>query len=118
VKEKDAKELVEKRTVMNLLAAFPLAAKHFLRDEYAHDYPEVQAYLTAFPENFTKPTSEEIKKLMGSPKERAKVNVPDFTAPSNTPSEITYYLGAYLDTILERRTVSSDVMYQMQVGKF
>ena len=114
VKEDEAKDVVEKKTVMNLLAAFALSTKHYLRDEYSHDYDEVMHYLSAFPENITKPPRPPIKLLNGTAKEKATVEVPSFTAPSNTPGEIMYYLGAYLDSIAERELVNVHVMRILQ----
>ena len=46
IKAGHVKDVVEKKTIMNLLAAFPLATKHYLRDEYAHEYTEVKEYLS------------------------------------------------------------------------
>jgi len=122
VKVADVKDIIEKKTIMNLLSAFPLATKHYLRDEYAHEYEEVNEYLSVFPEILTKPATPDPKRKVFNrqkdlPNGKVKPDeerMPNFVAPSNASGEILYYIGAYFDQISERNMVDRSVQRLLQ----
>ncbi|RKP06960.1 Bestrophin/UPF0187, partial [Thamnocephalis sphaerospora] len=76
VLEKTPRDAIEKRSAINLLVAFAVATKHYLRAEYGADYPDLRDYLTHIP----------------------KYSYADGTAtrPSNLPLEISIYLTSYI----------------------
>jgi len=108
-KARDTKDVVEKKTILNLLSAFPLATKHYLRDEYAQEFEEVREYLSVFPEVlYRRPTTGEAATapaMRGLANGKGKVAqeeaIPSFVAPSNVPSIIVYYLVKLYKSVLK-----------------
>jgi hypothetical protein len=42
VKEENSRDIVEKKSAINLLVAFAIATKHYLREEYSYDYDDLR----------------------------------------------------------------------------
>jgi hypothetical protein len=49
VKGKEAKDLMEKKSAINLAVAFVLATKHYLRDEYSYDSEDIRTLINHLP---------------------------------------------------------------------
>ncbi|KAF9206606.1 hypothetical protein BGZ49_002171 [Haplosporangium sp. Z 27] len=58
VKETETRDLLEKKSAINLLVAFAFATKHYLREEYRYDYEDMADLLTHIPK-YSIPTSTE-----------------------------------------------------------
>ncbi|KAG0005826.1 hypothetical protein BGZ80_009411 [Entomortierella chlamydospora] len=58
VPESETRDLLEKKSAINLLVAFSFATKHYLRGEYAYDYDDMVGLLTHIPK-YALPTSTE-----------------------------------------------------------
>ncbi|KAI9597203.1 Bestrophin/UPF0187, partial [Syncephalis fuscata] len=81
VREDTVRDTIEKRSAINLLIAYAVSTKHYLRAEYGSDYPDLRSYLNHIPK-YNTPTSVEPN--------GTKVR------PSNLPLEITIYLTSYI----------------------
>ncbi|KAJ2955546.1 hypothetical protein NQZ79_g8473 [Umbelopsis isabellina] len=57
-KEPAVADVLAKKTAINLLAAFGVATKHYLRQEYSHEYEDLK-YLIAHIPKYTMPSSNE-----------------------------------------------------------
>lgn len=116
IKATDVQDVVEKKTIMNLLSAFPLATKHYLRDEYAHQYTEFKEYISVFPELLIKPATldSNAKKNQANHVNGNEQQSPNFVAPSTASREILYYIGTYLDHICERDMIDRGAMRILQ----
>ena len=93
VKEKEAKDVVEKVSALNLCIAFVVSLKHYVRDEYAYDYDDLVGLLGHLPKYNTPssnlPLSEQIHVF------RTSGQAYDKPTPTNIPIEVSYYLIAY-----------------------
>jgi putative membrane protein len=58
VTETETRDLLEKKSAINLLVAFAFATKHYLREEYGYDYDDMVDLLTHIPK-YSIPTSVE-----------------------------------------------------------
>ncbi|KAG0283425.1 hypothetical protein BGZ96_012211 [Linnemannia gamsii] len=58
VAETETRDLLEKKSAINLLVAFAFATKHYLREEYGYDYDDMIDLLTHIPK-YSIPTSVE-----------------------------------------------------------
>ncbi|KAG0377063.1 hypothetical protein BGX24_006784 [Mortierella sp. AD032] len=58
VAETETRDLLEKKSAINLLVAFAFATKHYLREEYGYDYEDMIDLLTHIPK-YSIPTSVE-----------------------------------------------------------
>ncbi|KAF9090996.1 hypothetical protein BGX29_011192 [Mortierella sp. GBA35] len=58
VAETETRDLLEKKSAINLLVAFAFATKHYLREEYGYDYEDMVDLLTHIPK-YSIPTSVE-----------------------------------------------------------
>ncbi|KAK3840673.1 MAG: Bestrophin, RFP-TM, chloride channel-domain-containing protein [Linnemannia elongata] len=58
VAETETRDLLEKKSAINLLVAFAFATKHYLREEYGYDYDDMKDLLTHIPK-YSIPTSVE-----------------------------------------------------------
>ncbi|KAF9920867.1 hypothetical protein FBU30_009189 [Linnemannia zychae] len=58
VAETETRDLLEKKSCINLLVAFAFATKHYLREEYGYDYDDMVDLLTHIPK-YSLPTSVE-----------------------------------------------------------
>ncbi|KAF9903964.1 hypothetical protein EC991_003182 [Linnemannia zychae] len=58
VAESETRDLLEKKSAINLLVAFAFATKHYLREEYGYDYDDMVDLLTHIPK-YSIPTSVE-----------------------------------------------------------
>ncbi|KAF9188956.1 hypothetical protein BGZ51_000204 [Haplosporangium sp. Z 767] len=56
VSEEEARDLLEKKSAINLLVAFAFATKHYLREEYGYDYDDMIDLLSHIPK-YSLPTS-------------------------------------------------------------
>ncbi|KAF9422032.1 hypothetical protein BGZ94_008691 [Podila epigama] len=58
VTETETRDLLEKKSAINLLVAFAFSTKHYLREEYGYDYDDMAELLTHIPK-YSIPTSTE-----------------------------------------------------------
>ncbi|KAG0314808.1 hypothetical protein BGZ99_007846 [Dissophora globulifera] len=56
VSETETRDLLEKRSAINLLVAFAFATKHYLREEYGYNYDDMADLLTHIPK-YSTPTA-------------------------------------------------------------
>jgi putative membrane protein len=94
VREDTPRDAIEKRSAVNLLIAFAVSTKHYLRAEYGSDYPDLRDYLNHIPK-YNTPTSVEpnntvTSSLLRQYKDGTKIR------PSNLPLEISIYLTSYI----------------------
>jgi putative membrane protein len=102
--EKTPTQLLEKQSAINLVIAFAIAVKHYLRAEYGSDYKDLHPYISHIPKYWT-PTSIEPFVEPGLDKRHrrrasieAKENSRQATAP-NLPLEISFYIASYIQML-------------------
>ncbi|KAL1920936.1 uncharacterized protein VTP21DRAFT_11571 [Calcarisporiella thermophila] len=118
IKEPTPEDVLLKKTVLNLLLAFAVATKHYLREEFGIDYDDLRHLIHHIP-NFDTPAAIKgqrplLKKRSGSSftilsswknfHEAKRMNKlitehlrhEGFSQASNLPYEITLYLSSYV----------------------
>ncbi|RUS14176.1 Bestrophin, RFP-TM, chloride channel-domain-containing protein [Endogone sp. FLAS-F59071] len=102
-KEPEAADLIEKRTVINLLAAYAVAVKYHLRCKYGSDHVDLKQLLGDFPV-YVGPLKE--IEVQSTHNKMFKKKVPrlatelaqnDQATPDNIPLRIASYLSAYIN---------------------
>ncbi|ORZ21732.1 Bestrophin, RFP-TM, chloride channel-domain-containing protein [Lobosporangium transversale] len=88
VQETETRDLLEKKSAINLLVAFAFATKHYLRDEYGYNYDDMIKLLSHIPK-YSIPTSTQ-------PMESKQALAFDLLTPTNIPVELSYYIGSYI----------------------
>jgi len=92
VKEVDAKDVVEKKSALNLCSAFICATKHYLREEYAYDYEDYEGLMEHLPKFFTPSSNLPLNQQL----KHVNFKAYDHSTPTNIPIEISYYLNSYV----------------------
>jgi len=144
VKEPSSKELVEKITGINLLVAFAIATKHYLREEYSYDMEDMQDLIGHIP-RFTTPSSnlslgnqepsvEDISievpknsqlrkpsttesRANGSGKAKVyNFKAHDYPTPTNISIEISYYIASFINSVRERDLCDASTTTAMNNG--
>ncbi|RKP06959.1 Bestrophin, RFP-TM, chloride channel-domain-containing protein [Thamnocephalis sphaerospora] len=119
VPEARPEDLLEKQSVINLLTAFSISTKHYLRAEYGAEYRDLHQYVAHIPKYCT-PTSIE---PMADPthdkrhRRRASLEAKHFpmnAASSNLPLEILVYINSYIRLLRKRNTIDPPVASTME----
>ncbi len=92
VPENSGQDIVEKKTATNFLIAYAIASKHYLREEYSYDHPDLKKLIQHFPQMFS-----EMKQSLPR-----RMSVLNYAPPSNIPLQILYYIGIYVQTMKVR----------------
>jgi len=92
VPEESGQDLVEKKSVTNILVAYAIASKHYLREEYSYDHKDLKDLIHHFPQMFSEPRMDVMKKL----------EILNYAPPSNIPLQILYYLAIFVQTMKKR----------------
>ena len=141
----NAKDLIEKLSIINLLVAFPFAVKNYLRGEYAYDDGQDLKELINHLPRFATPSStmsfHRQDHPSGSQRKSVDVNAPatvnvnnvtagnnkkgkekgallahDYPTPTNIPIEISYYFASYLSLHKTKETMGP-MMSSMSSGE-
>jgi putative membrane protein len=117
IKEESGKDLIEKKSALNLLVAFVIATKHYLREEYSYEYEDVQELISHLP-RFATPSSNRPLSAQSKAKKAVvtKFEAHDFIAPTNIPIEISYYISGYLRNVSARGLVDAPTLGSMQAA--
>ncbi|XP_021945205.1 UPF0187 protein alr2987 [Folsomia candida] len=114
-----AKSLIEKKSAVNLLIAFAVATKHYLREEYSYEFGDLKNLIShihvfntpssnvgmAYQEgqgyagvdfSFVKPKTRKISTVKDPLKAR------DVVTPTNIPLELSYYIASYINHCRKR----------------
>jgi len=87
VKEQDESDKLEKKKAVNLLIAFVIATKHYLREEYGTDYDDLYDLIDHLPRYRAESVSKSSKRHIDF----------NLAIQSNLPLEITIVLSAYIN---------------------
>ncbi|KAG0222032.1 Bestrophin, RFP-TM, chloride channel-domain-containing protein [Mortierella sp. GBAus27b] len=138
VAETETRDLLEKKSAINLLVAFAFATKHYLREEYGYNYDDMADLLTHIPK-FSIPTStqpmdwradlpthlSEIAAQQQDPevnrvKNRSRRHqikkqalAYDFLTPTNIPVELSFYIGSYIKSCNNKGRVDAATLTVM-----
>jgi len=97
--ERDARAVIEKKSALNLCLAFVVATKHYLREEYSYDYPDLKGLISHLP-RFNTPSSnlslDEQLETLEQRKKRPRLMAYDQSTPTNIPVELSYYIFSYI----------------------
>jgi len=122
VKESEAKDVVEKKSVINILVAFAVSTKHYLREEYSYDHEDLKDLIGHLP-SFSTPSSNRALDLQNGRKrayasfKSFKLTAHDYTTPTNIPIELSYYIATYLSSVNARGLIESPVLSTMHSGR-
>jgi len=115
VKEVDAKDIVEKKSALNLCAAFIVSTKHYLREEYAYDYEDYEGLLEHLPKFYMPSSNMPLEKQLKEGKgKRSEFSAYDQSTPTNIPIEMSYYLSSYIKHIDETQMADNWTVATMQ----
>lgn len=81
-----SKTLIERRSALNLSLAFVVSVKHYLRDEYRYDYPDLKDLISHLP-RFNSPSSNlplDVQLKMQKEYKKCKIAF-DCPTPTNIP---------------------------------
>jgi len=99
-----SKAIVERRSALNLSLAFVVAVKHYLRDEYSYDYPDLKDLIRHLP-RFNTPSSNiplDVQLKFHQRHKQTKMAF-DMAPPTNIPIEISYYFLSYINYLDENK---------------
>jgi len=116
VKEREGHHIIEKKSAINLLIAFVFATKHYLREEYAHDFEDLQPLINHL-RRFSTPTSNTSLKSQRKVKVHCKYMAHDYITPSNIPLELVYYISGYVNAVNEMSMAEPYIVSSMEIGK-
>jgi len=116
VKETEAKDVVEKKSVLNILVAFAVATKHYLREEYSYEYDDLKDLISHLPKYATPASTTPLSaQTLERKKDKAfRLNAHDLETPSNIPIELSYYIAAYLSCVNARGLIAAPLMTPLQ----
>jgi putative membrane protein len=109
VQDHESRDLIEKKSAINLLVGFVVATKHYLREEYDTQYADLVDYIIHVPQ-YAIPSAVEQKRYKSKPKPATKkesianlLGTPAFDGEyvnpegsKNIPLELSLYLSAYI----------------------
>jgi putative membrane protein len=117
VKEPTAKDVVEKKSILNILVAFAVATKHYLREEYSYDYDDLRSLISHLPKYET-PSSIQSLDAQEHKDKSFRLTAHDLETPSNIPIELSYYVAAYLSSVNSRGLIDVPLVTPMQNGNY
>jgi len=91
----------EKLAATDLLVAFAVSTKHYLREEYGTDYPDLLPYLDHIP-SYNVPSST-IPYAEAKLRSKSDPN----NVPTNLPLEVIVYLSAFIGHQFERKRIDA-----------
>jgi putative membrane protein len=100
VKEEDGNDMLEKKSAINLLLAYAVACKHYLREEYSYEYDDLRPLIGHLPKMFKEPHAKH--KTHNS----SAIN---YAPPTNIPLQISYYIGIYIDSVRKKEKWDTSV---------
>jgi len=99
VDEPIPKSIIEKKSALNLLLAFVVATKHYLREEYSDQYEDLRTLIDHLPRFITPPglnaMSEQQSRKSGAGRS-VQLMAYEVNTPTNIPIEISYYILSYI----------------------
>ncbi|CAG8767068.1 1939_t:CDS:2, partial [Ambispora leptoticha] len=132
VKEKDASDIVEKKTAINLLLGFAIGIKHYLREEEGSKQPDLQPLLVDIrsklpgyepledqdkAEEFRRASLESVNKInmLFKPRKKPHQREKGEYVPENhnIPFEISLYLSSYIQAQMENKTAEPPIITAM-----
>jgi putative membrane protein len=116
VTETEGKHVVEKKSAINLLVAFVFATKHYLREEYSHDFEDIKPLLNHL-RKFSTPSSNLSMKNQKKKKAECRYTAHDYVTPSNIPLELHYYISSYVNSVNSRSLAEPFLVSSMEIGK-
>lgn len=110
VRGKEPRDIIEKKSACNLLVAFSIACKHYLREEYGIGWTDLHDYLSHIPKYAIPSSIEPFEKLKSKLSSREGITK---ASTSNLPLETTIYLSAYLQYQLESKKIDPPLLNVM-----
>lgn len=115
VKENTSRDVIEKKSALNLLTAFVFATKHYLREEYSYEFDDMKDLIAHLPK-FETPSSN-VALDAQRPIVKNKFTAHDIATPSNIPIEISYYLSSYISSVNSRGIIEPSLVSSLQSCK-
>jgi putative membrane protein len=133
----DSKSVIEKKSAINLLVAFAVATKHYLREEYSYEFLDLKHLISHLPV-FHTPSSnvpmsyqhqsedaggisdcnlafvEHRRRKHSCVKDPLKAR--DVVTPTNIPIELSYYIASYINSCREQDKCDEATYTLMQTG--
>jgi putative membrane protein len=116
VKEFGARDVVEKKSIVNILVAFAVSTKHYLREEYSYDHEDLKDLIGHLSSFSTPSSNRPLNMQNGRNRASFKLTAHDYSTPTNIPIELSYYIATYLNSINSRGLVESAVLSTMHSG--
>ncbi|KAF9431169.1 hypothetical protein BGZ94_007620 [Podila epigama] len=140
VAETETRDLLEKKSAINLLVAFAFSTKHYLREEYGYDYEDMADLLTHIPKYSIPSSAQPMDWRLDIPSDtqesrrqqrqssclsthsetnprnrRASMSdlAFDFLTPTNIPVELSYYIGSYIKSCSNKSKVDPATLTMM-----
>lgn len=112
-----AKDVIEKKSVVNILVAFAIATKHYLREEYAYGHEDLQSLIGYLP-SFSTPSSNQPLTPRKKPARRGTfwLTAYEIPTPTNIPIELSYYIATYLRSVNTRGAVEPPLLANLYMG--
>jgi putative membrane protein len=107
VQEKEAKDLVEKISALNLCVAFVVSVKHYVRDEYAYNYEDMAGLFDHLPKYYSPSSNLPYDEQVKGAKKAFVSKAYDKPTPTNIPIEVSYYLTSYAKHVDEKGLADS-----------
>lgn len=120
VEERSPKSILEKKSALNLVLAFVIATKHYLREEYSDQYEDLKILIGHLPRFNTHPSikppevSEKKNKMAAR---TARLKAYDHPTPTKIPIELSYYILSYIKYVIEDNSAPSWAVSTMQACK-
>ncbi|KAF8930897.1 hypothetical protein CPC16_011432 [Podila verticillata] len=141
VAETETRDLLEKKSAINLLVAFAFSTKHYLREEYGYNYDDMVDLLSHIPKYSIPSSTEPMDWRLDVPSQdqphtsaissQSQCNPRqstsrsrrlskseqalafDFLTPTNIPVELSYYLGSYIKSCSNKNKVDAATLTMM-----
>lgn len=97
----DSRNIVEKKSVINLLIAFAVSTKHYLREEYGYKYEDLAHLLSHI--TMTHSPHNDVSLSHKNTLDDVITTRKDLTC-TNIPLEISYYIASYINYIKSQPT--------------
>ncbi|CAG8434989.1 7718_t:CDS:2 [Ambispora gerdemannii] len=107
IEKETVRDIIEMKTVINLLLGFAIGTKHYLREKEGSDQPDLKSLIGGIQ---TKPSGceklEDPNRAQKSPKHKKKPHERrncQVVENHNIPLEISLYLSSYIQTQVEKK---------------
>jgi putative membrane protein len=91
----ESRNIVEKKSAINLVLAFAIATKHYLREEFGYKYADLSHLLSHI--TATHVPHEDVSLIHKETFDDVITTMKDLDPTTNIPLEISYYIASYIN---------------------